>query len=130
MFGRYGTDAMNRFLSIAALALLGVSMLLRFLRVPAAEAALYWGALALLVWSLFRTFSRNAWKRGQENQAFLRVSRKVTGRFSGWRVRWKQRKTHRFYTCPQCKTSLRVPRGRGKLVITCPKCKSKLERRT
>ena len=130
MFGRYGTDALNRFLSIAALACMGASILLRWLRVPVAETALYWGALALIVWSLVRMLSRNAWKRGRENQTFLRLRRGVTARFSGLRVRWRQRGTHRFYTCPQCKTSLRVPKGRGKLVITCPKCKHRFERKT
>lgn len=130
MFGRYGSDALGRFLSVAALVFLGVSLVLRFLRLPVAETVLYAGALGLIAWNLFRMLSRSAWRRGQENQAFLRVSRKARGRFSNLRMRWGQRKTHRFFTCPQCKTSLRVPKGRGRLAITCPKCGNRIERRT
>ena len=38
--------------------------------------------------------------------------------------RWAQRSTYRFYKCPQCKQTVRVPKGRGKICITCPKCKT------
>ena len=31
-------------------------------------------------------------------------------------------KEHKYFTCPNCKTVCRVPRGKGKIVITCPKC--------
>ncbi len=38
--------------------------------------------------------------------------------------RWAQRSTYRFFKCPQCKQTVRVPKGRGKICITCPKCKT------
>ena len=32
--------------------------------------------------------------------------------------------------CSNCPTKLRVPKGKGKLVVTCPKCESKFEMNT
>ena len=31
-------------------------------------------------------------------------------------------KEHKYFTCPNCHTVCRVPRGKGRIVITCPKC--------
>ena len=38
------------------------------------------------------------------------------------REKWVQRKDYKFFTCPSCKTTLRVPRGHGKIKIVCRKC--------
>ena len=36
--------------------------------------------------------------------------------------RWQQRKEYKFFTCPACKTVLRVPKGEGKIKLVCRKC--------
>lgn len=46
------------------------------------------------------------------------------------RERLKQRKTHRFFKCPECGVTVRVPKGKGKIKITCPKCKNAFVRNT
>ena len=46
----------------------------------------------------------------------------VSGKFEMIKVRWTQRKDYKFFTCPNCKTALRVPRGHGKVNIVCRKC--------
>ena len=38
------------------------------------------------------------------------------------RERWVQRKDYKFFTCPSCRTTLRVPRGKGQIRIVCRKC--------
>lgn len=43
---------------------------------------------------------------------------------------WKDRKTKAFLKCPTCGTTLAVPKGKGKLIVTCPKCHSKMETRS
>ena len=41
------------------------------------------------------------------------------------REKWVQRKDYKFFTCPSCKTTLRVPRGKGKIEIVCRRCGSR-----
>ena len=84
--------------------------------------------LSLITWGLmgyayFRILSKNVYKRVQENKRFL-------GALNMTKTRWEQRKTHKFYRCPKCKTWLRVPKGRGKITITCVKCGTKFDKKT
>ena len=118
MAGRNGMDAFARFLSSAALVLLILSMF-----IPGYVGAALWIlALACLVYSYFRIFSRNTAKRYTENAKFLSVKYKVTNWFRRKKERIQQSKTHRFYRCPQCGITTRIPKGKGKIKITCPKC--------
>lgn len=116
MYGRYGADDLGKFLNIVILILLMLGILF--------EPQISSLALALLVCQFFRMFSRNTSKRAEENNAYLRVRRRITGWFSTRRQRFAQRKTHRFYRCPSCRQTLRVPKGKGKLSLTCPKCQT------
>mgnify|MGYP003292575766 CR=1 FL=1 len=84
--------------------------------------------LSLITWGLmgyayFRILSKNVYKRVQENKRFL-------GALNMTKTRWEQRKTHKFYRCPKCKTWLRVPKGRGIITITCVKCGTKFDKKT
>lgn len=118
MAGRNGMDAFARFLSIAALVLLILSMF-----IPGYVGAALWIlALACLVYSYFRIFSRNTAKRYTENAKFLSVKYQVANWFRRKKERIQQCKTHRFYRCPQCGITTRIPKGKGKIKITCPKC--------
>ncbi len=38
--------------------------------------------------------------------------------------RLRDLKYYRYYKCSNCRKTLRVPRGKGKISITCPKCKN------
>ena len=64
MYGRYGNDQFNQFLSVIALAVLVVNL---FVKIP----FLWMGALALLIWTYFRMLSRNTSRRYAENERFL-----------------------------------------------------------
>ena len=77
----------------------------------------------LMAYAYFRILSKKVYKRTQENKKYL-------GAINMTKTRWKQRKTHKFYRCPKCKTWLRVPKGRGKITITCVKCSTKFDKRT
>ncbi len=41
----------------------------------------------------------------------------------------KQDSMHKHFSCPCCKQIVRVPKGRGKIVITCPSCQNEFEKR-
>ena len=123
-YRRYGSDQLNMAILVAAvLVSLTNSVLTVFLR----ESTVYSGIVApilsvivygLLIYSFFRMFSRNIYKRQRENRRFTQL----------W-MRLKDR-NNRYFRCPNCKQTVRVPRGRGKICIRCPKCGEKFTRKT
>lgn len=121
MYGRNGFDELTYFLSIAALICVLFSPLVHLL---------YPIALILLIWSVFRSFSRNLENRQKERETYLKYTGKVKQSFKRRKNMWRDRKTHRYYKCPTCKNWLRVPKGKGQIEITCPVCKSKITRKT
>ncbi len=127
MVGRYGVDPLTNFLLIVSMVLLIVSM---FFGESIASTVLWVAALALLAFGYYRIFSKQTSRRYQENQKFLRLRNRFTGRFRSWKERIKQQKTHRFFKCPQCGVTVRVPKGKGKIKITCPKCRTTFVRNT
>jgi len=115
MAGRYGTDKMN-------MGLLGMGLLLclaaMLIPIPIVDLVLTALSYTLMFWAIFRTFSRNTYKRYQENRRYLRFLEQLKDR------------QHRYYECPRCRQPVRVPRGKGKISITCPKCKEKFIKKT
>ena len=126
MEGRYGADELNRFLTLCGWVLLLIGFVLSgidskvALIVGSVLVTLSWAAL---IYSLFRTFSKRTQERASENYKYFVCKNKVLGWFRRLKARWQDRKTHRYFRCPQCKATVRVPRGKGKIRITCPKCK-------
>lgn len=127
MQGRYGVDQLSNFIVVVAVVLLVIEMFLPSFRI---RSILNLIAVCMLVYSYYRIFSRNHYKRYAENERFL----KYFGRTHRWMAKKKnrfvQRKTHRFFKCPCCKQSIRVPKGKGKIAITCPKCSTEFIRRS
>ena len=115
MIGRYGTDGLNQFLSIASLVLLLIAIVSRI-------NLFTWLGVALLVFCYYRTFSRNISKRTEENYKFYTLKDRVNGKLRGLKEQWANRKIYHYYRCPQCRQKLRVPRGRGRIQISCPRC--------
>ena len=115
MIGRYGTDGLNQFLSIASLVLLLIAIISRVNLFTSLGAA-------LLIFCYYRTFSRNISKRTEENYKFYTLKDRVDNKFKGWKEQWANRKVYHYYRCPQCRQKLRVPRGRGRIQISCPRC--------
>lgn len=114
MMGRYGSDQLNRFLMIVALVLCLLSMF----GVPFT----YMLGVAVLIYTYFRMFSRNLYKRRAENAVYLKYEYKVKQKIATIKRDMKQRKTHHIYRCPSCKQKIRIPKGRGRVEIRCPKC--------
>lgn len=121
MFGRYGLDQLNVVLMVASVALCLISFL--FSRINAVwtvalSFVLNLLSYVLLFWYILRAFSRNIEKRNRENRRFLAFRSRLTD------------KQNRYYRCPNCKQTVRVPRGRGKICIKCPKCSEKFVRKS
>lgn len=112
MIGRYGTDGLNQFLSIASIVLLLISLLTRF-------SLFTWLGLVLLVLCYYRSLSRNISKRTEENYQYYALKDRVDRKFRGLKDQWANRKLYHYYRCPKCRQKLRVPRGRGRIQISC-----------
>jgi len=117
MYGRYGADQFSRFLLVASF----VAMILHFIL---GWRILYYIFLAIIIYNCFRMYSKNIYKRQQELAAYLTFKRKFDSKIALQKRKWNERHTHRFFACPVCRTTVRVPKGRGKIEITCPKCKN------
>ncbi len=119
MIGRYGVDDFNRFLNalVFILLILGIFISRYFT---------YLG-LVVIVYEYFRVFSRDISKRFKENIFYLNKKRKIDKWIANKKIRISQRKTHRFYTCPSCKKTVRIPKGKGKVMIKCPICNTEFE---
>lgn len=122
--GRYGNDQLNIFLLILWFVLAIVSV---FFRNPIVAYIILALETLLLVLYLFRAFSKNIYKRGNENRKFLSVMDAIKGFFTLQKRKTKDVKTHRYIRCTHCKAHLRVRNEKGKHTVRCPKCKQEFE---
>ena len=130
MYGRNGSDQLGRAAIVAALVLDVVSMfVIRNRHLQLVGILLYWVAMALLLYAIFRAFSKNLYKRREENSKFLQWTWKVKNGRSAAKARHADT-AHKYFTCKNCKTICRVPVGKGKIVITCPKCGQEIHGRS
>ena len=123
MQGRRGTDGFSNFLMAVGIVLLLGSI------VPGLDM-LSWVALAVLAYSLFRSYSKNIAARERENAAFERIVVGPKKQLSLARKKWANRKTTRYFTCKGCGQVLSVPRGKGTLRVVCPKCKTETKQKS
>ena len=123
MYGRYGIDQLS-------IALLILYMAMNF------SANLTWNiplrmvALIPLALCFYRVFSRNTGKRYRENQKFMGIWYSIKNRYIKMNRKLNDRQTHKYFKCPKCSNTLRVPRGKGKICITCPVCKTEFIKKT
>ena len=122
MYGRYGSDQLSLFLLLVYLVLIVLSGLPHL-------GVLSWLALAVLLWDLFRIFSRRIDRRRAENARFLTLAGPAV-RWVRMRVTVFRDKEHRYFRGPNCGQYLRVPRGKGKINVTCRNCGASFEEKS
>ena len=115
MAGRYGSDQLNFALLVLCLLLSLIS------QITGLYVLLLISYLPLLI-AIFRMFSRNIYKRRAENAWFLKLWTPVKMWFVQKFTMLRQSKQYRFFRCPSCRATVRVPRGKGKIQIRCPHC--------
>ena len=126
-------DALNRALLILALVAGLISLFFAYGTVPRLICTGVLAACILL--AVFRLFSANRARRAQENQRFLTMTTAVREFFRRPRSAktarknptWSEIKHYKYLICPQCTQRLRVPRGKGRLIVTCTRCGNRFE---
>lgn len=115
--GRYGIDTLTKFLGIVGL----------FFLVSKGYIKIF--GLLILGYATWRCYSMDFNKRRREDMIFQEWLRKLN--FSLKNVKYKfnnilkglkDKKNYKIVKCPDCNQMLRLPRGKGKIIVTCRKC--------
>lgn len=123
MIGRYGIDNLWKVLFFSYFIILIIANIIyRFSKIS--YYALFVIATAVIVFAIFRVFSKNIEARRSENESWLRFSGKIKQKHLFNKSKWQQRKTHKFVKCKTCKKVLRLPKHKGKINVTCPHCQN------
>lgn len=123
MMGRYGTDDLSRHL-------IGVEFVLLLINNFWKNSILPFLILVILIYVYYRMFSRDYNKRYAENMKFLSFKNKIIYQFSRQKSEMQQRKIYHIYRCPSCKQKIRVPKGKGNIIVTCPKCRTEFQKKS
>ena len=119
MYGRYGTDTLGNVMLFTYIALLLIHTFVGFFWDNVWMDAAVWVISAVLAFTvIYRMFSKNLTKRRKENEKFC-------GFFKLRKNKFRDRKTHVYRKCPDCKAVLRLPRAKGKHSVVCPRCKKR-----
>ena len=116
MSGRYGVDSLFY-------VLLGISAAIAFINCFLRFGILQLVVYTLMIFALYRVFSRNHEMRLKENRAARELIDKLRRKAQTHRQRQLD-KTHIYKKCPRCKAVLRLPRKKGKHTTVCPKCRN------
>lgn len=123
MIGRYGADQLWRALMIFyLLSIVITNIVYRFSKIAYYSLSVL--SLAIIIFAVFRVFSKNIEARRKENQEWLKITGGIRQKFIFAKEQNKQKKTHKFVKCKQCKKVLRLPKNKGKLNVSCPHCKN------
>lgn len=122
-YGRNGIDPLN-------VALIVVSMVLTLMSSIFNLVVLSILSWLLLILAFFRMMSKNLVKRREENSKFIAFWSGIKKKLGFNKARFNDRKTHRHFKCKGCGSELRVPKGKGVIIITCPVCKLETKAKT
>ena len=120
MNGRYGPDQLYRGLLVLFFALMVINLF-----VPG--GVFYYLSIAVFAFSMFRVFSRNFAKRSEENRRYVAWLDGTKKKLLQIRNRFRDRNTHVYRPCPNCKTTLRLKKQVGTMHVRCPKCKTEFD---
>ena len=135
--GIYGIDLLSIFLLFLS-SLLNISIFTRL-----------FGFIIFLI-SIFRILSKDIYKRQSENIIFIKFLNKILKRFNveipnnmptitftslTYSFKIIQNKLNEFVhfkitKCPKCGQKLRLPRRKGKILVTCRRCSHKFDLKT
>lgn len=84
---------------------------------------------ALIIYAIWRVFSKNKYRRYGEEMAFEGILSSIKYHFTRFKnsiknfpQTLKDKKNYVIITCPNCSQKLRLPRHKGKIIVSCKKC--------
>ena len=120
MVGRYGIDRLYYFLLAICFVIIIINTFIGSLILSLAESCLF-------IYAFYRVMSRNVYKRQQENEKFTKLIDKPKKFFNLQKCKLRDRNTHVYKKCPNCKNNLRLPKQKGKHTVVCPCCKTRFD---
>lgn len=127
MQGRYGVDQLSVCLIWTGV---GVSLLMLIVQ-NQILAVVSW---ALIIYAYMRIFSKQIHKRYKQNQVFMDKTYGIRSVFAKlkYRIKYGKGKTssHHIYKCRKCGQKIRIPAGKGRIMVTCPKCHYQFKKRS
>ncbi len=120
MYGRYGADALYKFL-------FGVALAIAIINIFIGSISLWFLESVLIALAMFRCFSRNICKRQAENARYLKFTTRIRQFLKRQINRVKYRKTKVYKKCPSCKSILCLPRKKGQHSVKCPSCSNRFD---
>ena len=115
MYGRNGVDNLNRFIFFLYIIALIVYLFVQHYSVLIVETV-------LLIIYIYRTFSKKLYVRQRENQIYLNIVNAIKRPFLRLFHRIRDRKTHVYKKCPNCKRILKLRKIKGAHKVKCPVC--------
>lgn len=135
MSHRNGPDQFARDMLILAIVLL----LLSALTPEGVRSVFLFLGLVAMLYSYYRMFSSKVADRSRENSAYLAKRNPIVSKIKapfqnaakqGQKAAAQAKdKDHRYFACPKCGQTVRVPKGAGKIRVKCPKCGEKFEKK-
>ncbi|PJI06751.1 MULTISPECIES: hypothetical protein [Clostridium] len=113
----YGWDRFSTYISIMGLILLINKYTAVF-------------GLGLIIFALFRSISKNKYKRYRELQSFKDFSLIINRKIYNIKEKISSFRKYKTFKCPKCSQKLRVPRKQGKIIVTCKKCGTEFKKRS
>ena len=120
MYGRYGVDELYKFLFTLYIISFIINIFLNSLILEII-------GLIIVLFTFYRVFSKNIYKRARENKEYLKLKKQIIKPLQIIKRNIKD-KDNIYKKCPKCKTTLKlpIPYKIGIKHTTCPKCKKKL----
>ena len=114
-YGRNGVDKLNRFIFFLYFISFIVYLFVKHYTVLIVSSI-------LLIIYFYRMLSKKLYKRQKENEIYLKITSSIKKPFLRFFHRIRDRKTHVYKKCPNCKKILKLRKVKGEHTVKCPVC--------
>lgn len=114
-YGRNGNDKLNNFIFFLYIVLLIVYLFVQHI-------SLIIIATVLLFINIYRMLSKKLYVRQRENAIYIKITSLIKRPFLRFFHRIRDRKTHVYKRCPNCKRVLKLRKVKGTHTVKCPIC--------